>query len=181
MFDAGSNVEFMQIQEKLSNADKTDQLQLEERITAQGKVKGNAIKGSETEYNNKPLSISHFLPDSVYKEKTLDMAVVQVISSECREDKTNGNIITHSNNELSDNFTEIDISSLKYHDRLYRIYPTKTDKLAIENTNSKTFFGKLKEIEHCDDGKLRVVFSLNQSNQNTLGNMEISKIERLCK
>jgi hypothetical protein len=34
----------------------------------------------------------------------------------------------------------------------------QTDQIAIEGVNSKIFFGSLKEMEHCSDGKLRFIF-----------------------
>ena len=65
-----------------------------------------------------------------------------------------------SKETLSNRFTEIDILHLNQEERLYKIYGTKTNKLAIEGVKNSTFFGELKEMEHCSDGKLRVVFGV---------------------
>ena len=58
------------------------------------------------------------------------------------------------------NFTELDVSHLNEENRLYRIYGTDTEKLALEGINNKTFFTTLKEMGLRDDGKLEVVFGL---------------------
>lgn len=64
---------------------------------------------------------------------------------------------TLSSEQFLSRFKELDISYLKDESRLYRIYGTQTNHLAIEGINTKTFFGVLKEMEHCPDGKLRVI------------------------
>ena len=66
---------------------------------------------------------------------------------------------TSQGNKMT-NFTELDISHFNEENRLYRIYGTDTDKLALEGINNKTFFTTLKEMGLRDDGKLEVVFGL---------------------
>ena len=90
--------------------------------------------------------------DIIYKQET----ELVNIKHDCANMKGNN---TSQGNKMT-NFTEIDISHLNEENRLYRIYGTDTDKLALEGINNKTSFTTLKEMGLRDDGKLEVVFGL---------------------
>lgn len=156
LFGAGSSDEFLRIQKRYKEIDKL-----------QNKP-DKTIGLTHQETDTSSLVPMDFKP----KEESN-------ITTKGKDNKAYMDIISPLD-QVSHRLTEIDISNLKHEERLYKICPTKTDKLAVEGVNRKTFFGKLKEIEHCDNGKLRVVFGSKQSNAG-LSNMFNSKIERLCK
>ena len=76
-------------------------------------------------------------------------------------DYANMNISNIGQRNKMTNFTELDVSHLNEENRLYRIYGTDTDKLALEGINNETYFTTLKEMGLRDDGKLEVVVAID--------------------
>lgn len=137
LFAASSSDEFLQIQKQHKEFKKLNNESL------------NPIRLIDQE-----LGISSILPLPLDQKEEL-----LIITPKLRDNDTCISV-TSSKETLSNRFTEIDILHLNQEERLYKIYGTKTDKLAVEGVNNSTFFGELKEMEHCSDGKLRVVFGV---------------------